>query len=173
MLTRSEQIEVLMRAGIKPDMQGQGAGLADANKIVDVKREMTIGGLEMKKKIAVIVLLILGVALGTAYAAVLWNGQRTSILSSSRTTSAAVVSGPGILHGIVVITDGTNNATLNLYDNASAAVAGTYQLPLNLVALGGSKTTAISFSPPLNFASGVYVSLTCAGTASYQLNYDQ
>lgn len=45
-----------------------------------------------------------------------------SITSGGRITSSAVVSNaPGRLHGIVAEADGTNAATITIYDNASAA----------------------------------------------------
>lgn len=41
--------------------------------------------------------------------------------STLKTADAAIKAAPGVLLGVVVLTDGTNDATLTIYDNASAA----------------------------------------------------
>ena len=48
-----------------------------------------------------------------------------AVTSSGRRTSSAVVSAaPGRLHGLIVETDGTNAATITVYDNSTAAASG-------------------------------------------------
>jgi hypothetical protein len=90
--------------------------------------------------------------------------------TSPASASAAAVTGNCIFYGIMVRTDGTNNVTLNLYDNTGAS--GTLILPSSLVIDGSARIASIGDDSGLPITNGIYVDVTCAGTCSYQVYYD-
>ncbi len=126
----------------------------------------------MKKLIVVFALMATFLAT-TAYSAKLWNGQRTGQLTTSATTSGVAVTGPGILHGLFLITDGTNKVFVNIYDSATASTAGTKLVPADLAILGAARSFALSYSPPVYFANGLFITVSSAGTLAFQIEYDQ
>jgi hypothetical protein len=79
----------------------------------------------------------------------------------------AIVSGPGYLFGIMVVTDGTNPVTVKVYDNTTAT--GTKIIPDWTVTTGAAdRYQRLSFNPPLNFNTGLSIDITIgAGSASY------
>jgi len=79
------------------------------------------------------------------------------------------VTGKSIWYGITITTDGTNNVTLDAYDNTGAS--GTQLLP-TMVVTGSSRITSIGEPEGLPVDTGIYISITCAGTYSYQVQYD-
>lgn len=85
-------------------------------------------------------------------------------------TSTGVLSGEGIFYGIIIKTDGTNDMTLSVYDSLSAA--GTKLLPESTVINGSSRGVTIIDDAGLPVYTGIYVSIACAGTYSYQVYYD-
>lgn len=102
----------------------------------------------------------------------LFNGQVTARLSTGLTADGALLTGPGVLHGLVVLTDGSNAVTVNLYDNTTNA-AGTRVLPTGMVFAANPQLQAFGFSPPLDITTGVYLDLTCAGTVTIYGMIDQ
>jgi len=91
--------------------------------------------------------------------------------STSQTASAAIATSPGYLHGIVVITDGTNSVTVDIYDNASAA-SGTKLIPQWIVTTSSSnRAQSYSIDPPIKFSNGIYVVVTTSGTVTYMVYY--
>lgn len=87
--------------------------------------------------------------------------------SGEKTASAVISAGPCLLTGAMVITDSSNDATLVLYDNASAA-SGTV--------LGEFKVAAADFyggrgwQNPVQCFNGIYASISGTG-ASYVVEY--
>jgi len=96
-----------------------------------------------------------------------------SYITVPATASAASVSGSCVFYGIIVQTDGTNNVTLNVYDNTAAS--GTNLTPDDIVILGSSRAWTLSYSPGALCSTGVYVEVTVAGagTCSFQVLYTQ
>jgi hypothetical protein len=93
--------------------------------------------------------------------------------SATQTGDAAVVTGPGVFHGIMVITDGTNAVTMDIYDNASAA-SGTKLIPTwTITTSSTNRAQTISFFPPVRFLNGIYVDITCAGTVAYMVYFNE
>ena len=97
--------------------------------------------------------------------------------SATKTSSSAIVaSGAGWFLGIIVVTDGTNAVTLDVYDNGSAA-SGTKLIPQTVVTTSSTnRVFAIGFdaddkSGDVYFYNGLYVNVTCAGTVSYMVYY--
>jgi hypothetical protein len=105
------------------------------------------------------------------------NSDRTKIQAQFASAiytadQAAIFTGRGLFQGILVTTDGTNNATVVVYD--SVTHSGT-QLTPSFVVLGASRTFALSFSPGIAFATGLSVDFSVAGggSGSYQVFYDK
>lgn len=114
----------------------------------------------MKKTIFAIIIALLFAA--SAY------GQEFSRASGNKTADALIKTGQGYLHGICAVPDGTNAITISLYDNTTNS--GKLILPTFVVAAtptGGLWCAGIS--PPVVFSTGLYVDITCAGTANYEV----
>jgi hypothetical protein len=103
-----------------------------------------------------------------------WNGKDVDIAKSyvGDGDYAVVTGSKGIFYGIRVRTDGTNNVTINVYDNGLEA-SGTTLLPASIVISGtdGVFGFPIFLDPPVPFNSGLYVDVDTAGTVSYQVLY--
>lgn len=82
--------------------------------------------------------------------------------------STIAVGEPCIFRSILVNTDGTNNITLNIYDNLAAS--GKRLCPTDWIILGTSRTWI--YSPELLCNNGVYVEVTTSGAVVYQVIYD-
>lgn len=85
-----------------------------------------------------------------------------SFSSGEKTTDAAIVNGKGLLCGIHVITDGTNDATVIVYDNTSAAGTKLFEA----VVAGANDAQLFDFSVPVKAQIGIYVDVSGTG-ASY------
>ena len=70
--------------------------------------------------------------------------------------SAAVDEAAAELYGVTLVTDGTNAASVILYDHASAA-SGTELANLNAAAT--SSAVHASFNPPVAASNGIYAEL--------------
>ena len=125
------------------------------------------------KRISVLLAVLAIFITTTALASVLFNGQVTSMWSTDQTATATVVTGPCVLHGIVVKTDGTNDVTITIADAAGT----TYLVPASTVisGTGYAKTLwAAGASPPVKMTGIVVtVSVAGAGTVTYRVQYDQ
>ena len=115
------------------------------------------------KKVLLIVFCILLMA-STTFAA------QDFVQYSTKTSSALVTTGKGMYHGIKVNTDGTNAATVVVYDNTSAA--GTAIDPSTVYVMSASmRVQASGSNPPRRYYNGLYVSITCAGTVSVTVEF--
>jgi hypothetical protein len=100
------------------------------------------------------------------------NADNIWMKSLTVTSSGLIATGPGYYYGIKVNTDGTNSATVVVYDNTAAS--GTVIDPSTVYATSASqKTASIQFNTPLLFNNGLYVSITCSGTTSVTIYYVQ
>ena len=126
----------------------------------------------MKRFGLIVLMLILCVAV-QGQASSLWNGRLTAQLTAPATASAASVTGPGLFYGIIVLTDGTNNVTVNVYDNTAAS--STKLIPTDFIVSGSNRSLAISYDPGVKFSTGIYVDISVAGggSCSFQILYDQ
>ena len=93
---------------------------------------------------------------------VLYGKDTPVSISTGKTASAAVVTKSGAFHGLLIKADGTNDITINVYDNASAA-SGTKLIPTDTVFDGTVKINSLSLAPPVHFANGLYLEITVAG----------
>lgn len=118
----------------------------------------------MKRTIvtSIVALLILCVFSLSAYgAAVTSSGQETAS-KAIRTSRCAFA-------GIIVATDGTNDVTVDVYDNADGAT-GTRLVP-QFVVDGADDIGGILFEPVVKCQRGIYVDITTAGTCKYVIYY--
>jgi len=78
---------------------------------------------------------------------------------------------PGYFFGITVMTDGASACTIVTYDNTTNA--GTNKLHPDWVVTTSATDRAKTYSPPYPVAynTGLSVDITCAGTCSYQILY--
>jgi len=97
----------------------------------------------------------------------------TCQISTPATASSAVVSGSAAFYGLIIITDGINDVTVNIYDNTAAS--GTNLIPTSLVIPGEVMVWMMNYYPAIKCTTGIYVSISVAngGTASYQVFYDR
>lgn len=89
-----------------------------------------------------------------------------------KTASALIFTGEGVLHGIMVSTDGTNTPTVEVFDNTAGS--GTPLTPAWVVATGATdKMRFLSFPQPVRFRIGLYVKITLgAGAMSYVVYFN-
>ena len=87
------------------------------------------------------------------------------------TESGVAVSSRCAFMGLLVATDGTNNITINVYDNATAA-SGTKLLPTDTVFLASGRLQAVGLLKGIAAQNGLYVEITCAGDAKVMVLYD-
>jgi len=115
----------------------------------------------MKKLTIILVLIMLMVPLSPSAE---WMSYRTI------TSSGLITEGSGYYHGIRVNTDGTSAATVAVYDNTQAS--GTQIDPSTVYPTSSMmRMAAIGYEPPLAYRNGLYVSISCAGTASVTVYY--
>ena len=81
--------------------------------------------------------------------------------SGEKTSSAAIKSGAGYLGGVIILTDGTNDATVILYDNTSASGTKLFEMKV----AGGNNGKDIMFPLPITFTKGCYASISGTGAS--------
>jgi len=102
----------------------------------------------------------------------------STLVSVNKLTQPAAESGQGVLGkcvfaGLIVRPDGTNEVTLNVYDNTEAA--GNRLLPSNITVPGYGGLWTVAVYPGVTAEVGIYVDLIVAGSGSveYQVLYDE
>ena len=121
----------------------------------------------MKKLSAVILALVILTSPAWAY-----TPQDFAKYSAVYTADqVSIVTGAGYFFGITVMTDGTNACTVVTYDNT--ANSGTNKLHPDWVVTTSATDRAKTYSPPfpIGFNTGISVDITCAGTCSFQVLY--
>ena len=91
--------------------------------------------------------------------------------SDSETASALIYTGACNFHGIIVCTDGTNDITLNIYDNIAGS--GTKIIPETIIPTSADiRSQHIKFPTPVKCSTGLYVTVSGSGTESYMVYYE-
>ena len=86
--------------------------------------------------------------------------------SIEKTSSGSAYGGPCFLHDVLVGgSDGSNDITVSVYDNASAA-SGTKLLPTFTVDASALGLNGLTLTVAKRVYNGVYVEITTSGTAS-------
>jgi len=82
--------------------------------------------------------------------------------------SGLITTGKGELHGCEIHTDGTNNATLTIYDNT----AGSGKILSKIVIVGASFFGGRNFCPPngIGYSTGLYAVIAGTG-AKFSIEY--
>lgn len=94
------------------------------------------------------------------------QADKYSIGSGDLTADALIQTGQGSLHGLFFIPDGSNTITVSIYDNTAAS--GKKLIPTFIVpATPSGQLYSVGISPPVQFGTGLYVDITCSGTAHY------
>lgn len=102
----------------------------------------------------------------------LWGYADDYVTSSGELTSdQAVLSVPGYFYGATITTDSSNDCTLTLYDNASAASGKKIVSDLKVDATTTQPTWAHEEDPPIGLENGIYADVTCAGTCKFTILY--
>jgi opacity protein-like surface antigen len=111
--------------------------------------------------------LLLAVALLVALA-----GVAVADRSDEQTGDAAIVSGRGCFAGITIQTDGSNNVTFDIYDNATAASGDNMvaEMVVTTSTTNRYHTLGFSIDPCLNrYYNGIYVDITTSGVVKYMV----
>lgn len=87
----------------------------------------------------------------------------TGISSDLKSASAVILGEPGLLIGLSINTDGTNDAQAILYDNASSA-SGSVLAKCFISAATGNST--ILFPVPIRADNGIYLAHTGTGATA-------
>ena len=96
-------------------------------------------------------------------------GEQSAELSDD----ALITDAPGHLLAILVMTDGTNAATIDVYDNNAAAASDVLIPTWTVTTSATDRAQYISFGKGIvRYRKGLYVDVTCAGTVSYMVYYD-
>lgn len=92
-------------------------------------------------------------------------------ISEEKTADAAITAGYGYFGGIIVVTDGTNAVTVNIYD--AAAASGRKLIPETVITTSSTdRIQAIGYGPTdVYYYTGIYVDITCSGTVTYMVVY--
>ncbi len=92
-----------------------------------------------------------------------------SLVTAEAAASAAVLVGTGLLDAIAFKTDGTNNVTVNVFDNNAAS--GKRLIPADTIVTtsASNRTASIVFDPPMLYSDGVYVQVTTAGAVGFMV----
>jgi len=82
--------------------------------------------------------------------------------SNSKAASAQICDGAGFFYGIVLTTDGTNDATITFYDSLTAT--GTEFFPETVFATSADlRDHKILLPFPVNFNTGCYIKMAGTG----------
>jgi len=103
---------------------------------------------------------------------VLFAGWRNDYVNQSteKSASASISTTSGYLYGITISTDATNAVAIDIYDNTAASGTKLIQT-MTITTSATDRVTSIGFNPPVEYRTGLYVSVTCAGTVGYMVYY--
>ena len=122
------------------------------------------------KKICLLIAMIIAVSLLPVLPSI---GQETIIVRTSssglKTSSAVIVSEGNAkrLCGVLVLTDGSNNATITLYDSSTGA---TGKILFKATIPAASRFGGAMFNIPVRASQGIYAQISGTG-ASYIVYY--
>ena len=84
------------------------------------------------------------------------------VASGEKTSSALLDTGPGLFCGVVINTDGSNDATIILYDSLTAANTKIHEQ----VILAADVTGGFVPWPPIAYTTGLYLSIAGTGASA-------
>ena len=119
----------------------------------------------MKKLFLIIVGIIL-IFTGTGLAGECFPGD-------TETASALILTGPGRICSLVFNTDGTNDVTLNLYDNTAASVKKLLPTDYLIKTSSTNREHTIEFRRDEGYVGvGIYVSISTSGSVNYMVYFE-
>jgi hypothetical protein len=98
------------------------------------------------------------------------GGIMSAKTSYEKTVDATIYSGPCLLTSILIITDGTNAATVILYDLTSSSGAGATNKLWEGTIAGATGYGGRNWTAPVRCTTGIYADVTGTG-ASYIVEY--
>ena len=109
-----------------------------------------------------------------------WQKGRGSLptevymISVVKSASALIKTGKCAFAGFIVVTDGINEVTVNIYDNTEAAGDDRF-CPVDMLIRGAAKVFTLDYNPPIQGKTGIYIQISVAngGSCSYQAVYDE
>jgi len=95
-------------------------------------------------------------------------GKNMPVTSGTALSASGIaLNGSGQFHGFAIKCDGTNDVTVNVFDNTSAA--GTKLIPTDSVFDGTVKLNAWNDNPPISVDTGIYIEIAVAGGGSCEI----
>jgi hypothetical protein len=82
--------------------------------------------------------------------------------STPKTAATLIATGANLLTGVIVGTDGTNNATVTVYDNTAASGSKL----LEVVVVGSARSTPFLFNNPIKAENGLYLDISGTGASA-------
>jgi len=101
---------------------------------------------------------------------VLYGSNQSCSISTGLSASGIAVTGSGRFHGLIIKCDGTNDVTVNVYDNTAAS--GTQLIPTDSVFDGTIRLNSISISPGVEYSTGLYIKIAGSGTTEIMVFYN-
>ena len=98
---------------------------------------------------------------------VLYGKNMPVTSGTALTASGIVLTGSGQFHGFAIKCDGTNDVTVNVYDNVEAS--GTKLIPTDTIFDGTVKSNAWSEIPPISVDNGIYIKIAVAGGGACEI----
>lgn len=89
--------------------------------------------------------------------------MQTSISSGTLSASTLIFTGKALLTGVVATADGTNAATITVYDNTSAVEDATHRILWTTVVPIGSRNQTVWFPFPVTAKTGLFVAISGTG----------
>jgi len=90
----------------------------------------------------------------------------TSRSSGEKTSDGVIVDRRSLLCGVEIITDNSNDATVILYDNASAASGTKLYEGTCSGAAGAEKSKLVWFDRPVQCLNGIYLDISGTGASA-------
>jgi len=115
----------------------------------------------MKKRLFIIIAALILVASSA------WAAIEYATSSGEQTSDTAITAGTGYITCVHIITDGTNDAKVIVYDNATAASG---KVLFEGTIAGGSNFGGKQWAIPAHYTNGIYADVTGTG-ASYIIEY--
>ena len=98
---------------------------------------------------------------------VLYGSNLGCTKGTALTASGLSLTGSGLFHGFMIKCDGTNDVTVNVYDNTEGS--GTKLIPTDTVFDGTIKSNAYNCAPPIIFDTGLYIKIAVAGAGTCEV----
>ena len=93
------------------------------------------------------------------------------LYTADKTADFIVSSTRANFFGILIIEDGANDVTVDIYDGTTSGGTAIIQ-SITFVANADNPNHLLSFDPPIVCYNGIFVDITTSGTATYRVYYN-